>query len=123
MEKRFVWAIRKKNWLFLPVAFLLAVMPVVIRATQHFLSGDLYRLFLTGQKTELFSQYRARFLWIMAAVMLILVLVFWKKLFSGLDRLGWFYFAPFFCCVWFFPHFCPIIRIQRCGECTTGQKE
>ena len=48
MEKRFVWAIRKKNWLFLPVAFLLAVMPVVIRATQHFLSGDLYRLFLTG---------------------------------------------------------------------------
>ena len=93
MEKRFVWAIRKKNWLFLPVAFLLAVMPVVIRATQHFLSGDLYRLFLTGQKTELFSQYRARFLWIMAAVMLILVLVFWKKLFSGIDRLGWFYFA------------------------------
>ena len=86
MEKRFVWAIRKKNWLFLPVAFLLAVMPVVIRATQHFLSGDLYRLFLTGQKTELFSQYRARFLWIMAAVMLILVLVFWKKLFSGIDR-------------------------------------
>ena len=104
MEKRFVWAIRKKNWLFLPVAFLLAVMPVVIRATQHFLSGDLYRLFLTGQKTELFSQYRARFLWIMAAVMLILLLVFWKKLFSGIDRLGWFYFAAcsiFLLCLFF----------------------
>ena len=28
MEKRFVWAIRKKNWLFLPVVFLLAVMPL-----------------------------------------------------------------------------------------------
>ena len=54
MEKRFVWAIRKKNWLFLPVAFLLAVMPVVIRATQHFLSGDLYRLFFDWTKNRAF---------------------------------------------------------------------
>jgi len=84
---------KTRNWLFLPVALLMAVMPVVVRATQHFLSGDLYRLFLTNQKTEIFSQYRARFLWMMAAIMLILLLVFCKKLFSGIDRLGWLYFV------------------------------
>ena len=93
MEKGFIWERKKKNWLFFPVALLLAVMPFVIRATQHFLSGDLYRLFLVNRKTEIFSQYRARFLWIMAAVMLVLLLVCCKKLFAGIDRLGWFYFA------------------------------
>ena len=93
MEKGFIWERKKKNWLFFPVALLLAVMPFVIRATQHFLSGDLYRLFLVNRKTEIFSQYRARFLWIMAAVMLVLFLVCCKKLFAGIDRLGWFYFA------------------------------
>ena len=36
--------------------------------------------------------------------MLILLLVFWKKLFSGIDRLGWFYFAAcsiFLLCLFF----------------------
>ena len=76
MRTGFIWEGKTRNWLFLPVALLMAVMPVVVRATQHFLSGDLYRLFLTNQKTEIFSQYRARFLWMMAAIMLILLLVF-----------------------------------------------
>lgn len=93
MRTGFIWEGKTRNWLFLPVALLMAVTPVVVRATQHFLSGDLYRLFLTNQKTEIFSQYRARFLWMMAAIMLILLLVFCKKLFSGIDRLGWLYFV------------------------------
>ncbi|MDD3193117.1 MAG: O-antigen ligase family protein [Oscillospiraceae bacterium] len=89
----FIWDRKRQNWLFLPVALLLAIMPFVLRATQHILNRDLYQLFLTDQKTEIFSQYRARFLWVAAAVMLVLLLLACKKLFSGMDRLGWFYLA------------------------------
>ena len=93
MGNAFLWDRQKKNWLFLPVAMVLAVLPFVVRATQHFLSGELYRLFLTNRKTELFSQYRARFVWIMAAVMLVLLVVFGRRLLAGIGRLEWFYFS------------------------------
>ena len=64
MKNGFIWEKKEKNLLFFPVAFLLAVMPFVIRATQHFLHGELRRLFSTDSVTEIFSQYRARFLWL-----------------------------------------------------------
>ncbi len=124
VEKGFIWERKKKKLVVFSVALLLAVMPFVIRATQHFLSGDLYRLFLVNRKTEIFSQYRARFLWIMAAVMLVLLLVCCKKLFAGIDRLGWFYFAAcgvFLLCLVLSTLF-PIIGTRPCGECMTGQR-
>lgn len=93
MKSGFIWENKDRNLLFFPVAFLLAVMPFVIRATQHFLHGELRRLFSTDSVTEIFAQYRARFLWIMAAVMLVLLYIFGKRIFCGLSRIDWLYFG------------------------------
>ncbi len=91
MKNGFIWNRKDKSLLFFPVAFLLAVMPFVVRATEQFIQGDLYQLFSTNRKTEIFAQYRARFLWIMAAVMLILFFVYTRKLLAGIDRLDLLY--------------------------------
>ena len=123
VEKGFIWERKKKLVVFSRCAFV-GGYAVCDPGDTAFSKRGFVSFIPCQSKTEIFSQYRARFLWIMAAVMLVLLLVCCKKLFAGIDRLGWFYFAAcgvFLLCLVLSTLF-PIIGTRPCGECMTGQR-
>ena len=74
VKSNFIWE-KKSPYLFGIVPFLVVVMTFMIRCTLQIISGPLYNLYQTGNRTELFSHWRSYLLWGASAVMLVLAAV------------------------------------------------
>lgn len=87
VKSNFIWE-KKSPYLFGIVPFLVVVMTFMIRCTLQIISGPLYNLYQTGNRTELFSHWRSYLLWGASAVMLVLAVLFCRQFAQGLDKLS-----------------------------------
>ena len=87
MKSRFIRD-NKNSLIFAVVPVLLTAMTFMIRCTMQIISGPLYNLYQTGNRTELFSHWRSYLLWGAAAIMLVLTAVFFRTLKNVPDKLS-----------------------------------
>ncbi|WP_244834507.1 O-antigen ligase family protein [Clostridium sp. BJN0001] len=72
---------------FFPIAFIITIVPLIVRQTTIKLTPAAEKLNGVATKTDLFSQKKALFLLIFSVILLLLIAVFFKKIFSKKDKI------------------------------------
>lgn len=74
---------------FFPVAFILTIVPLIVRLTvvNLDLDEDTINLFGSAPKTDLFSQRKELFLIIFCVILIVFSLVYYKKIFRRTDKI------------------------------------
>lgn len=79
--------LNKKNInFFYPVAFILGIVPLIVRVVLLQPDSDTLSLFGTNAKNDLFSQKKAFFLLIFCVILLGISIIFFKKIFEKRDK-------------------------------------
>ncbi|MZK53455.1 O-antigen ligase family protein [Clostridium beijerinckii] len=72
---------------FLPIAFILSIVPLIVRLAVVKLDENVIKIWGTTVKTDLFSQRKALLLIIFSVILIITCVIFFKKIFSRKDKL------------------------------------
>lgn len=72
---------------FLPIAFILSIVPIIVRVATVKLDENAIKMWGTTVKTDLFSQRKALLLMIFSVILVITCVIFFKKIFSRKDKL------------------------------------
>lgn len=72
---------------FLPIAFILSIVPLIVRMAAVKLDENLIKIWGTTVKADLFSQRKALLLIIFSVILIITCVIFFKKIFSRKDKL------------------------------------
>ena len=80
--------LKKKNInFFFPIAFILAIVPLIVRATILDVEDNTFNLFGETSKSDLFSQKKELFLIIFSVILIIIAGIFFKKIFEKKDKI------------------------------------
>lgn len=71
---------------FFPIAFILGIVPLIVRLTFIEPDSNLAKLYGTTKRSDLFSQRKALFLLIFAIILVGISVVFFKKIFDKKDK-------------------------------------
>ena len=72
---------------FFPIAFILGIIPLIVRATLTNPDQNTLDLFGTAAKSDLFSQKKELFLIIFSVILIIIAGIFFKKIFEKKDKI------------------------------------
>jgi len=72
---------------FFPIAFILSIVPLIVRMTIVKVDDNVINIWGTATKTDLFSQKKALFLMIFSVILIAISIVFFKKIFSKKDKI------------------------------------
>lgn len=72
---------------FLPIAFILSIIPLIVRATIVSVDEATINIFGPSMKLDLFSQRKLLFLMIFSILLVIISVIFFKKIFSKKDKI------------------------------------
>ena len=72
---------------FIPIAFILSIIPLIVRMTIVNLDKNTINIWGTATQTDLFSQKKAFFLMIFSIILIGIGIIFFKKIFSKKDKI------------------------------------
>jgi len=72
---------------FIPIAFILSIVPLIVRMTIVNLDKNTINIWGTVTQTDLFSQKKALFLMIFSIILIAIGIIFFKKIFSKKDKI------------------------------------
>lgn len=72
---------------FLPIAFILSIVPIIVRVAAVKLDENAIKIWGVTVKADLFSQRKALLLMIFSVILIITCVIFFKKIFSRKDKL------------------------------------
>ena len=79
---------KKKNIdFFFPITFILAIIPLIVRFALTNADENTLNIFGEGAKTDLFSQNKAFILMIFCIILIVISVVFFKKIFEKKDKI------------------------------------
>lgn len=71
---------------FFPIAFILSIVPLIVRMTVVKLDQNTINMWGTTTQTDLFSQKKSLFLIIFSVLLIVISIIFFKKIFSKKDK-------------------------------------
>ena len=72
---------------FFPISFILAIIPLIVRLTILDPDQNTLNIFGVAAKSDLFSQKKALFLMIFSIILVIIAVIFFKKIFEKKDKI------------------------------------
>jgi O-antigen ligase len=72
---------------FFPIAFILSIVPLIVRMTLVKVDENTINIWPSATQTDLFSQKKALFLMIFSVILIVIGIIFFKKIFSKKDKL------------------------------------
>lgn len=79
----------KKNSInfFLPISFILTIIPLIVRLTGVKLDSDAADIYGSAIQTDLFSKEKASFLLVFSIILILIGAIFFKKIFNKKDKI------------------------------------